>query len=205
MSEEMVFCISRRSLSRSGLLQGACMPMDDLHALLRHEQAFLPRSKAEVDESWKQLIPYQLFGCGGRFLIFQRGGKVNEKRLVGRCSLGIGGHINVQDAGGRGRLEPDSLLSAAYRERNEELEISGPVGSRTLGIINDDSDAVGRVHLGLVMLCSVEDQGQIRLRQGQEDLLFKGWWSKEEIYSQKEIFEPWSILALELIEVCKAS
>ncbi len=204
MDEEMVFCLSRRSLSSSGLLQKAHHALNDLSALLGHEQAFIPRSKAELDESWKQLIPYQLFRCGKRFLVFQRGGRVNEKRLVGRCSLGIGGHVNVQDAGGRTRLEPESLLSAASRERNEELEISGSIEAKAVGIINDDSDAVGRVHLGLVMLCTVDDSGIVRLRHGAEDLSFKGWWSKEEIYSQKGLFEPWSILALRLMETIKS-
>ena len=198
MSEEQVFCISRKALIDAGFLKAPFSSLAESKSLLALESAFIPRKRAETDDSWKQLIPYQLFLCGGKLLVFQRGGKVNEKRLAGRCSVGIGGHMNDRDLQGE-YFGVKSLEYSAQRERNEELVLNGPVRVSTLGIINDDSDPVGRVHLGLVLLCSVASRGAVSLRNGAEDLVFKGWWSPEEVLESAGLFENWSILAVKLL------
>ncbi|MFM7111149.1 MAG: phosphoesterase, partial [Planctomycetota bacterium] len=41
------------------------------------------------------------------------------------------------------------------RELREEIHVDGDLGIRFLGLINDDSNAVGMVHLGLAYLVDV--------------------------------------------------
>ena len=77
-------------------------------------------------------------------------------------SLGIGGHINKQD------LDSVSILDWARREFDEEVNYSGQFTARPLGLLNDDANEVGKVHLGYVLLLegncdqiSVRDEHQL--------------------------------------------
>ena len=172
--EEKVLCLSRKALEAKGLLEQQVRPLKGLKELLCVTKTFIPRNQAEKDEAWKQLIPYQLFMSEEKFLVFQRGAKVNEQRLAGRFSVGIGGHINDQDLLSN-EFDFLALNNAAERERNEELIITGDIEEiYPLGLINDDSDSVGRVHLGLVFICRLSNRSRIKIREGAEDLLFKG-------------------------------
>ena len=58
---------------------------------------FMPRSLAEGDPTFKQLIPYVIMTHGGKYLSYVRGKQAGETRLVGHRSIGIGGHINPAD------------------------------------------------------------------------------------------------------------
>lgn len=208
MTEE-VCCLARRDLETvlaHPLPQGA-FAGPGLDAVLALPQVFAPRCLAEHDPSAKQLIPYQLFRCQGRFLVYRRGGGVGEGRLAGRLSLGIGGHINRHDAGG-GALTPAGYQQALLRERQEELLCHDGLEAVHLGWINDDSDPVGQVHLGAVHLCRVARCDEVAIRPQGEDIHFQGWWTAEAIGAEAERFEKWSLLALELAvgwSVCRSS
>ena len=54
-------------------------------------------------------------------------------------------------------------MRARSRELDEELHIEGETTLRKIGIINDDSNPVGAVHLGLVQL--VIAHGDVRVRE----------------------------------------
>ncbi len=58
---------------------------------------FMPRPQAEKDPSFKQLIPYVIMTCDGKYLSYVRGKRAGETRLVAKRSIGIGGHINPTD------------------------------------------------------------------------------------------------------------
>ncbi|HQK63790.1 MAG TPA: MazG nucleotide pyrophosphohydrolase domain-containing protein, partial [Candidatus Staskawiczbacteria bacterium] len=61
--------------------------------------------------------------------------------------LGVGGHINPID----GATGKDFLEEGMMREWNEEVDFKGNIVSKKLvGILNDDSRPVEKVHLGLV-------------------------------------------------------
>lgn len=200
-SDEQVFCLLRGDLSP---LFGAELPQGAFagpapEALLALAQHFLPRAVAEHDPAFKQLIPYQLFCWADRFFVYQRGGGVGEGRLAGRFSLGIGGHINSGDTRD-GVLTANAYHAALLRERQEELSGVNDASARFIGWINDDSDPVGQVHLGAVHLCEVVDGAAVSIREHGEDLHARGWWSAEEIAAQRERFEKWSLLAVQLVE-----
>ncbi|MGB9713189.1 MAG: phosphoesterase [Dissulfurimicrobium sp.] len=198
--QEEVFCVRRDDLEAlfgSPLPNGA-LKGPTIEDVLDLKTFFLPRSKAEHDPSYKQIIPYQLFRSDRVFFVYRRGEKIGEDRLIGRLSIGIGGHVNILDT-----CRPhDHTLSfyrdALIRERMEELSNPEVVREVFLGWINDESNTVGQVHLGAVHLCDVIRPEEIRTKTD-EDIYFVGWWTKEEIKANKDLFESWSVFAVEFI------
>lgn len=201
--KEEVFCIHRRELEQ---LFGGELPQGGFagpapERLLELPQRFIARGICEEDPTFKQLIPYQLFAFNERFFVYQRGGGVGEGRLAGRLSVGVGGHINREDADPGGLLTAAAYREALLRERREELVNSEAVTSSFVGWINDDASPVGRVHLGAVHLGRPDDQrarDALAIRAHGEDIHPLGWWSLAEIREQEERFEQWALHAISL-------
>jgi predicted NUDIX family phosphoesterase len=116
---------------------------------------FMDRATAEDDPGHKQLIPYCVIRCGDRVLNYTRGKAGGESRLHAKRSVGVGGHINPIDTGG-GRTGPAAYRAAVERELAEELVIGGVHDNCIIALLNDDSNPVGRVHLGIVHLIEIE-------------------------------------------------
>jgi len=85
------------------------------------------------------------FQSEGRFFLMQRNAGHTDKRLASNFSLGIGGHINKKD------IKTDNITSWARREFEEEADYKGKMKTTFVGLLNDDTNDVGRVHLGLVI------------------------------------------------------
>jgi predicted NUDIX family phosphoesterase len=160
MSEENVLVFPRALLERLGVFQGFCATVDHyLPALLdRKNNSFLPRSQAEADPRYKQIIPYVVITDGTHILHYVRGKKAGEQRLVAKGSIGIGGHINDEDHS-LFVTDHEAFADAVAREVREELTIQGAFDARPVGLINDDTTEVGRVHFGIVhvMFRSLEE------------------------------------------------
>src|ERR1700732_3610694 len=151
MKEEMVL-VGRRSLLESlGMFQGLQFDVDRyLTSMLSRENNFFSiRSAAENDPNLKQIIPYAILVSGGKGLRYKRGKKSGEQRLVAKGSIGIGGHMNDRDEGFFA-LDMNAYLVGVQREIDEELIVEHPTRSRIAALINDDSNEVGQVHLGVV-------------------------------------------------------
>ena len=112
-TEENILVVRRALFDELGSFQG----LEDDTAryvaafLKRENNFFMPRSRAEQDPGFKQIIPYVVFTFDNMILRYVRGAKSGEKRLVAKGSIGIGGHINDRD---------ESLFSfdeEAYRDR----------------------------------------------------------------------------------------
>lgn len=116
---------------------------------------FMDRAEAEDDPTHKQLIPYCVFHHDGKVLHYTRGKSSGESRLHAQGSVGIGGHINPIDAS-EDNLGQATYYAAVEREIDEELNIAGDHSNRIVGLINDDSNPVGQVHLGIVHLFELE-------------------------------------------------
>ena len=116
---------------------------------------FMDRAAAEEDPGHKQIILYCIFRHGGRFLRYTRGKSGGESRLHSLGSIGIGGHVNPIDAS-EGRFGTDAYHAAVRREIDEELVIGGSWSERIVALLNDDSNPVGQVHLGVVHLVDLE-------------------------------------------------
>ena len=136
--------------------------------LLQHGE-FREREEMETDPQYKQLIPYVICFNGESIFIYQRSSKSDESRLRKKYSLGIGGHIDRDDQG-------QSILHIVYRalmrEVGEELGLHTTVEQYTLlGFIHDNTDNVGRVHLGLV--CQYPYLENIQFQGGETDILLE--------------------------------
>lgn len=111
---------------------------------------WLPRTEAlESDPAWKQIIPYGILTHDSRVFCYQRTKQASEGRLEGKMSIGIGGHVNTEDCPDDWRLNPYTLERCLDRETDEEIKY-WHTETRCLGLLNDDSNDVGRVHIGIV-------------------------------------------------------
>ena len=149
---------------------------------------FLPRSKAELDPSYKQIIPYVVLCNGENVYVTRRLKKGAESRLHGLLSLGIGGHINPESDGNGS----DVLYRGMIREINEEVNTIALSQLSPRGVINDDTNEVGSVHLGLFYTLEVSEETGIR-----ETEKLEGFWLKRsELPGFTEQMETWSQLII---------
>jgi predicted NUDIX family phosphoesterase len=110
---------------------------------------FLERNVAETDYKFKQVIPYVVVRHQDRCLLIWRTNQQTEARLHNRYSLGVGGHINNTDIP---TTDSNLILTGMRREFTEEIAVEGEQSCELIGIINDDSTDVSRVHMGFVFV-----------------------------------------------------
>src|SRR3989344_151922 len=147
--EERVMVVARSDMFSLGGWHG--LKTDDVKKyinVISKKHRFIKRSEAEEDSSWQQIIPYLFFEAGGKYFVMQRRTDHTDLRLANKFSIGIGGHINKSDIGSK------SIMDWADREFKEEVDYSGKYKREFLGLINDDSNDVGLVHIGLVIKIS---------------------------------------------------
>lgn len=125
---------------------------------------FVDRNLAEATPKWKQWIPYAVVRCSNPtnpreagVLVVRRTRRQREIRLHGAWSIGLGGHIEPTDAAGAPAPGPAFFQRALARELAEELHFAPGLAATTtfLGMLNDDSTEVGKVHAGLVYTVDV--------------------------------------------------
>jgi predicted NUDIX family phosphoesterase len=189
---EEVLVIPRGVLEEVGMFEGIRTENLDLalsRILSSDAGSFLDRAAAEEDPGHKQLIPYCIFRRGDRVLHYTRGKAGAENRLHARISVGVGGHINPVDTDG-GKTGRAAYQAAVTREIEEELVINQPHEHRIIALINDESNAVGQVHLGVVHLIELATE-QVFSRE--DALLDLGFSSLDELAGPMfERLETWS-------------
>ena len=115
----------------------------------------------------------------------ERKSTASEQRLKSKLSLGIGGHIRQED------IESGTIFDWAKREFNEEVSYKGNLKIEALGVLNDDSDPVGQVHLGFILLLH-GDSPDIAIRsEHKQGMLVKF----EQMDSYIDRMESWSQIA----------
>lgn len=196
---EFVWVVPRNLLFRQagvhGFLPFSGQPSRErLLASCREEGFFIERRYAETNPEYKQVIPYVACTRGSEILCLQRLATQGEKRLHGRMSIGVGGHINPIDTETGG----DLLQAACLRELHEELRIEGSPQPEPIGVLNDDTTEVGAVHFGLVWQLPCETlQVTVRETDAMEGT-FRQRDELVELSSHPETpFESWSQLLLE--------
>jgi len=115
---------------------------------------FVERSKAEYDESTRQVIPYIVLKDGGEYVFFRRTSNQTEKRLHNLITLGVGGHLNVEDSDN----PVDCLRNGLWRELREEVDVEVRA-LRYVGLINEIENPVSRVHVGILYIADVNYKG----------------------------------------------
>jgi predicted NUDIX family phosphoesterase len=157
-------------------------PLAGILKIISQKKEFLPRPIMETDPTYKQIIPYLIFNHENKYFLMQRQAKASEQRLKNKYTLGIGGHIRLQD------MKTDEISDWAQREFHEEVHYSGHLAFSHLGILNDDSNDVGKVHVGVVLLLKGDHENisvKSELKSGRMLTL-------EEMQPYAEHMESWS-------------
>ncbi|MCC7014694.1 MAG: hypothetical protein IT454_19185 [Planctomycetes bacterium] len=198
---EFVFVVPRRALFPDCDPQGFT-PFGEAFAAARFARAvveqgfFVERAKAEHSPDWKQVIPYNVVMVGDDVLLLRRTAHGGEARLHHKFSIGVGGHINPEDLDAR--LGRDPLPRGTARELEEELDIRGDYTVEPVGLINDDSNPVGAVHVGLVQIVRVQGTVEIRETQVLEGRLVHSQELRERLREGAN-FETWSAKLIEAL------
>lgn len=218
MTDEMILVVRRSLFEQLGTFQGLNFDVQHyLPALLARENNFFtPRPAAETNPDLKQIIPYALLMHEGRVLHYVRGKKAGEARLAAKGSLGIGGHLNngetkdlfhaentnyqtdvLQDSWDMG-----AYLSGVQREVDEELILNSKFTNHIVALLNDDSNPVGQVHLGVVHIFKL-DTDQVAKREQMITQL--GFLTREELVARRDNLESWSQICVDNLERLQAN
>ena len=194
---EQVLVVPRAAFEAVGAFNGVRKnPQDYLTAFLKPGVArYMDREAAEADPSFKQLITYAIFCHEGRVLAYSRTSKSGEARLHDKWSLGIGGHINPIDG-----LTADlaTYLAGMEREIREEITFSGNAKQELFAVINDDTNEVGSVHLGIVHRFELDSED---VRSNEKALANLGFRSMSELTGELyPKLETWSAICVDAIK-----
>jgi predicted NUDIX family phosphoesterase len=154
---------------------------------------FLARNIAETDYQFKQVIPYVVVRHEDRSLLIWRTNKQTEARLHNLYSLGVGGHINDTDIPS---ANSNIILTGMRREFNEEIAVEGEQSCELVGIINDDSTDVSRVHMGFVFVLRTSSPQFTIMEPGKYTA---AWKTSEELSAHHAQMETWAQIVFDRI------
>lgn len=153
---------------------------------------FGPRPVLEKDESFRQIIPYVVLRCGGNYLTYVRGDTGGESRLHAKISMGFGGHVDLPDM----KTDENGLLDLAQtltysveRELQEEIPGIRIISKDWIGLLADNTDHVGRVHVGLIGVWDIE---AVPETSGEDAIAEMTQMTPDEIVANKDRLEGWS-------------
>lgn len=147
-------------------------PVSDTRALLNYiENQGIPhvRFDCERDPCVRQAIPYAvIFNRRGEVFCYVRTESMEtygERRLSGKASLGVGGHIKACEG-------PNFVTNCLEREISEEVTFSGSRSEPIIvGTVLSNEQPVDKVHFGLVH--SIHTDGEVR--PNEESLRYDRW------------------------------
>jgi len=187
--EELVFVLPRAALPDAAGWYGLrTTGLAAFVAGVERDGCYRPRSTMEGDPSFKQLIPYLVLRDGSRYFLMQRTRAGGDARLHGRYSIGVGGHLNPGDGG---------LVGGLRREWDEELVAGFVPPFRLVALLNDDSTAVGAVHLGAVYIADADGR-PVAIRE--TDKLTGDFVEPDAVDAVRDRLETWSALVFDFLE-----
>jgi len=194
--EEQVLVVERKLLEQVGMFQGLAFDVDRYLGKIfgQSNPRFILRSQAEVDPAYKQLIPYVIMTYDGKYLSYVRGRRAGEARLVGNRSIGIGGHINPADDMPLFNADFfEAYLAAVEREVAEEVTVETSHTDRVVALLNDESNEVGSVHLGIVHYWILDAP---RVNKREQMITQMAFMTVAELQEVRDSMETWSELCL---------
>ncbi len=189
MSRELVLVLPREVALRGPAWHGVrAAGVGELLAAVEQHGEFRPRAEVESDTTLKQVIPYLVLRDGDAYFLMRRTRAGGDARLHDLGSLGIGGHVNPEDADVAGGLR---------REWAEEIVADFVPEFVPVGLLNDDSNPVGSVHVGVV--CVADAAGRpVAIRETEK--LSGAFASPAEVRAVRDRLETWSLLAFDFLE-----
>jgi predicted NUDIX family phosphoesterase len=166
--------------------------LEGFEALVARAGQFRPRADVEVDRSWKQVIPYLVLRDGPRYFLMRRTQAGGDARLHDRWTIGVGGHLNPGDG---------DLAGGLRREWREEVRADFEPEFRLIGLLNDDTAAVGSVHVGAVYVADAAGR-DVAIRE--TDKLSGAFADPAEVARVVDRMESWSALVFAHLEAVAA-
>jgi predicted NUDIX family phosphoesterase len=163
------------------------VPLEPYLAAVQRHGTFRPRDEAEDDPAWKQVIPYLLLRDGERLFLMRRTRAGGDERLHDLYTIGVGGHVNPDDG---------DVLGGLRREWAEEIESDFEPEFEAIGILNDDDNAVGAVHLGFIFGA---DAGGRPVGIRETHKLEGAFATLEEVAAVADRLETWSSLLFDFL------
>jgi len=161
----------------AGMIKGA--GAEAILEMVASEPAFIDRPVAERSEEWRQIIPYVVIRHGRDVFVLERTAKQTEARLHHKLSIGIGGHVNPGY----------DLMAGLKKELDEEVRVGGKYTLTFVGMLNDESTEVGRVHLGAVFLLDASTRDVEVL---ETEKMHGNWMDAASLARVRERLETWS-------------
>ena len=194
--EEQVLVIERKVVERIGMFNGLMFDVDRYlrEIFVQGVPCFMNRAQVEKNPAYKQLIPYVIMSCGDKYISYVRGKRAGETRLVGNRSIGIGGHINPPD--NMPLFDTnfyETYLAAVEREVAEEVSIEAGHTNHIVALLNDESNDVGSVHLGIVHYWKLDAPNVSRREQMITQMTFM---TAAELLEVFDTMETWSGLCV---------
>lgn len=180
---EQVMVVERREVARwleahrYALIRS---DLDEILDIIQSKNFFLDRPTAEHSPQYKQIIPYVVIRHGDEYFLLQRTRAQAEARLHDKFSLGVGGHINP---------DAPTLLGGLDKELEEEVGVEGDYEISFVGILNDDTTDVGKVHLGAVYVLDAATR-DVTIRE--TDKMTGSWVARAELAAVRDRMETWS-------------
>ena len=186
--EERVLVVRRDAVMPDGGWLGVRRHgVDEVLDAVRRDGFFMRRADAEQDATHKQVIPYLVLRDGERWFLMQRTKAGGDARLHDRWSIGVGGHLNPGDGDVAGGLR---------REWAEELVADFDPVFEAVGLLNDDTTAVGAVHLGVVYVADAAGR-PVSIRE--TDKLTGAFATTVETAAVRAAMETWSRLVFDAL------
>lgn len=153
------------------------------------------RGDAEQKFDYKQPIPYVLLKRKDEVFLYKRLSGGGENRLFDKLSVGLGGHMNLTDS-----KNFDEILNENIERELEKEEMYIDSENRIyniIGILNDDSDEVGQVHICILYTLQLDDDAIVEVKETEQ---LQGEWVNVSNLKEKDIYdklENWSKIAID--------
>ena len=150
----------------------------------------------------RQLIPYIIVtDKEGNPLVYERATSGNETRLHGKLAIGVGGHVDLEDAQvcEDGSLDVfETVAVSSLREIEEEIGIQAkPEDITWTGLIRIDDGEVDRVHLGIVGELSLSSLKEDGIAQEIANAKFMPYDEINKLAHQGRVLEAWTAVIVE--------
>jgi predicted NUDIX family phosphoesterase len=200
-SQEQVLVIERKVVEKIGMFSGLAFDVERYlsEIFVPGVPRFMLRSEAETNPSYKQIIPYVIMAHNGKYLSYVRGKRAGETRLVAKRSIGIGGHINPIDADNSTLFAylKENYDTAVQREVAEEVSVKADHSDSIVALLNDESNEVGKVHLGIVHYWDLDSTDVEKREQMITQMSFM---TLDELEQVRSSLETWSQKCLDGLE-----
>jgi len=172
-----------------------------LLAYLKYRQnlLYMDRQTAETTHKYKQLIAYVWLETEDELVLCYTRGKYSSAHrtlLLGRRSVGFGGHVLQQDSESLFGANDGGLEQAAIRETSEELGGLSPTNVTVAGVIWDDSSFEGQKHIGVAMKGRLPHSSKIPNRGGELSINQLKLLHKSQLWESYHAMEFWSQLLI---------